>query len=129
MTLSLLLNIESILNSLFCLPTQLRFLTSHNKYNAFGSMKEVTEPGQSPWTLSYDDAQNLASVKDPRTNTVGYQYDALNRLKKTTQPLGRITDYVYDENSNVTKVTDPKGQTAQMTYTPLGRTHHFCEKT
>jgi RHS repeat-associated protein len=84
-----------------------------------GSVTEVTESGQSPWTLSYDDAQNLSSVKDPRQNTVGYQYDNLNRLKKTTQPLGRSTEYVYDNNSNVTKVTDPKLQTAEMTYTAL----------
>ena len=68
--------------------------------------------------MSYD-AQNLASVKDPRNHTVGYEYDNLNRLKKATQPLGRITSYIYDNNSNVTKVIDPKGQATELTYTAL----------
>ncbi len=47
------------------------------RYNAFGSMTEVAEPGQPAWILSYDDVQNLASVKDPRENTVTGQENPL----------------------------------------------------
>jgi RHS repeat-associated protein len=100
-------------------------------YNAFGSIKNITDAKGGAWAFDYyadgkllkeaTDATGLAARK------VSYVYDNLDRLKTVKQPLVPASVYDYDENSNVISVTDPKGQIQQIVPDALDRveTHSY----
>jgi RHS repeat-associated protein len=65
-------------------------------------------------TYGYDTEGNIASVKDPKGNTIFYGYDVLNRLVSVEQPGGVFTHYAYDSHGNLASVTD--GESHKTTY-------------
>ncbi|HWS90118.1 MAG TPA: Ig-like domain-containing protein [Pyrinomonadaceae bacterium] len=90
-------------------------------YNALRSLESVADAAGSEWRFTYDNNQNLKSLRDPRTHTVNYDYDELDRPRSVTQPGGLATTYRHDPNGNLELLTDPSGQKLVTTYDALDR--------
>jgi RHS repeat-associated protein len=94
------------------------------EYNAFGSLRKVTDPRTGAWLIDYFPDQTLKSVTDALGRRVDYEYDALKRLSTVTQHDGAaslVTTYGYDANGNRNFVRDPKGQEVSVTHDSLDR--------
>ena len=59
--------------------------------------------GLSTWTYTYDDAGNLASFVDPKSQTVNFTYDELNRVltENYTGQAGTEMEYLYRRSDGV----------------------------
>ena len=96
-------------------------------YDAYNRLKKIINPDSNYAEYTYDGRGNATSIKDPKSNTTGYEYDPLSRLKKMTQRGTVITDYGYDTQDNPASVTDPRNHTTQYVYDDFGRKNqdHF----
>ena len=92
--------------------------------NALGDNAKTTSPDSGDTISTFDNAGNVLTRKDARSQTTSYQYDALNRLTKTTRNDGTVITFTYDQGANginrLTTMTDPSGSTAWV-YDALGR--------
>lgn len=52
------------------------------------------------WLFTYDEANNLKTIIDPKTQTTRYDYDELNRVKSETLGSQIVFSYVYDSCTN-----------------------------
>ena len=69
------------------------------------------------WT--YDDDDNVLSVKNAREKTISYHYDDAGRRDTMTTPDGE-TDYHYDNADRLTETIDPRGGDEERAYTDDG---------
>ncbi|RPI29625.1 MAG: hypothetical protein EHM61_00940, partial [Acidobacteria bacterium] len=90
------------------------------EYDDLGSLTQVKDALQQPWTYRYDQAQNLVVVRDPEdvdgNRETRFTYDSVNRVETVTSPLARQSTYDYDANSNLTLRIDPKTQSRTTVY-------------
>lgn len=90
-------------------------------YNGADQLLTATDPlgNQTVWT--YEDAGNLASVRDAKNHTMSYGYDAADRLTSVTAPDATVTAYGYDNVGNLTSRTDAKNHTTTFSYNAANR--------
>jgi RHS repeat-associated protein len=106
-------------------------------YDAQSHVSKLLDANNLPLvTLTYDDANRVATRSDAVGYKVSYQYDAFDRTTKVTYPdgtseqyaytnldltsktdrLGQTTSYGYDADRRLTSVTDPLGHVTQYAY-------------
>ncbi|MFM9587021.1 golvesin C-terminal-like domain-containing protein [Streptomyces caniscabiei] len=83
-------------------------------YNAADRLLSVTDPRDTPdgpqrtTRYAYDRVGNRVAATTPRGHRSVFLYDELHRLIETTDPLQGRTTYVYDRAGNVASVTRPR---------------------
>lgn len=70
-------------------------------------------------TYTYDDNDNLLTVRDPLGQVTSFAYDGNNNLIKEVDSLGNTTSYEYDGNL-LKKITDPLQREMGITYDNTG---------
>jgi RHS repeat-associated protein len=70
---------------------------------------------------TYNDRDNLISLKDGNGNITQFEYDRDNRLIKETRPMSEITTYQYDGLGNLIQKIDAKNQKIEYEYNDSGR--------
>ena len=86
-----------------------------------GKLYKEINPDDTFTRYGYDLEGNVASVKDPNSNTTNYAYDPLNRLISVTQPGNAVTSYAYDTHGNLQTLTDAESNTTTYEYDDMGR--------
>jgi YD repeat-containing protein len=61
------------------------FASSANTFDELGRLIQQIGGETRTFQFTYDKTSELASVKDPRSNTISYGYDSLSRLIRTTE--------------------------------------------
>lgn len=90
-------------------------------YNQYRERLTATR-GTATSTYTYDDAGNLATIKDPLGSETVMTYDGTGNLLAQKLPLVGVTTYTdYDHQGNAGTVTDPNGVATTFTYDDLGR--------
>ncbi|MFA5144009.1 MAG: RHS repeat-associated core domain-containing protein [Candidatus Omnitrophota bacterium] len=116
-------------------------------YNTYGQLETVTDPNSivakytyypDSWYLNkiicdygtgrfnytteyaYDQAGNVASIKDPQGYTTTFQHNALNQVTRSIAPapFSYVTKYFYDKTGNVARAerqTNDNGTAWQIT--------------
>lgn len=87
-------------------------------FDAVGNKLSSTDAGSNTTTMTYDPANNLATVVAPITGasaTTSYSYDPDNLLTKTVAGGGQTSSYGYDSTGRRTTSTDPIGNAAGAT--------------
>lgn len=95
--------------------------TTFNQNDALGRPTKIIDPASGAMELSYDNRDNLISVKDSKGNITRYSYDRADRQTAEIRPGGEKTLYTYDPNGNLASVTDSKGETKKYIYDNAGR--------
>ncbi|HYD78338.1 MAG TPA: LysM peptidoglycan-binding domain-containing protein [Paucimonas sp.] len=72
-------------------------------------------------TYSYDAADRLVQVKDPKNHTETYTYDAYGNRIVVTDKRGHQRVSYYDDNNRKTLEVDAEGYVTQYTYTSTGK--------
>jgi RHS repeat-associated protein len=72
------------------------------------------------YVFSYDSNGNVKSVTSPENNAFYFSYDEQNNLTKEKDPNGQETKYDYDEKNNQKQATDPYVQTVSKNYDDKG---------
>jgi RHS repeat-associated protein len=111
------------LASISC-PTTAAF-TTKNAYDAAHRLLTTTDPLNHVLTVTYDNNDNVATVKDESGNTQTRSYDQRDLLTKVVDPFvvgGRTltTKYDYDGVGNLTREVSPRGydsSTDKVTFT------------
>ncbi|MGH7164138.1 MAG: kelch repeat-containing protein [Nitrospiraceae bacterium] len=91
-------------------------------YDALGRLSTITQGGGTEArtsTLSYNTKNELISITDPLSRTVGFAYDLAGRITTQTLPDTRTIGYAYDANGNVTSITPPGKPAHTFSYTPV----------
>jgi RHS repeat-associated protein len=91
-------------------------------YDTSGRLATITQgTGTAARTsaLNYNSKNELTSIVDPLTRTVGFAYDLAGRITTQTLPDTRTIGYTYDGNGNVTSITPPGRPQHQFQYTPV----------
>lgn len=91
-------------------------------YDALGRLSTITQGtgvNARTSTLNYNTKNELTSIVDPLTRTVGFAYDLAGRITTQTLPDTRTIGYLYDANGNVTGITPPGKPVHQFSYTPV----------
>jgi len=91
-------------------------------YDAQGRLSTITQgtgTNVRTSTLSYDTKNQLTSILDPLSRTVGFSYDLAGRITTQTLPDSRVIGYAYDGNGNVTSITPPGKPAHAFAYTPV----------
>ncbi len=70
---------------------------------------------------SFDGANNLVGVTDPRSLATSYGVDGLGQLKTLTSPDTGASSATYDVAGNLLSYVDARGKTRSMTYDSLNR--------
>jgi len=81
----------------------------------------VIDPLNGETAYTYDNRDNLISLKDAKNQITTFTYDKNNRLTKERRPMGQETAYQYDGNGNLIKKTDPKGHRIEYGYDDANR--------
>ncbi len=89
--------------------------------DAYGRVRQLTEPGGAVTTYTYDALGRLTSVTDAASNVTTLVYDTLGRKVSMTEPNMGAWSYGYDASGNLTSQTDAKGQPVSFTYDTLNR--------
>src|SRR5207249_2901270 len=79
-------------------------------YDTLGRLSTITQgtgANARTSTLSYDTKNQLTSILDPLSRSVGFAYDLAGRITTQTLPDLRTINYAYDGNGNVTSITPP----------------------
>lgn len=87
-------------------------------------VQEVTaanSANQAVVDYTYNDADALTNVKDPRSLSTAYTVDGLGQAKSQVSPDSGTTSYTYDVAGRVLSKTDARGKVASYTYDGLGR--------
>ncbi len=102
--------------------TQFASLTPANySYDALGRLTAIQQ-GTRTITLTYDEADRVATITDNLSRTTRFTYDTSNRVTRQTLPDGRFIGFTYDANSNVASVTPPGRPAHGFNYTPVDLT-------
>ena len=91
-------------------------------YDALGRLSTITQGTGGTArtsTLTYNSKNELTSLVDPLTRTVGFAYDLAGRITTQTLPDTRMIGYSYDANGNVTGITPPGRPIHNFAYTPV----------
>ena len=101
---------------------------TRNLYDSGGRKIAVTEnwsatesSAQATTTYTYDDDDNIISVKDALGRTTRFTYNESGRRLSQTDPLGRTTLWSYDEQGNVVREEKPDGGVTEHVYDQNGR--------
>jgi RHS repeat-associated protein len=94
-------------------------------YDVSGNVTSTTDPLNHATTQTYDDLDRLTkTVQDASSGgimaTVKYTYDAANNLRKVIDPKTLTTEYLYDARSNLTELDSPDTGTTHYTYDASG---------
>ena len=86
-------------------------------YDTQGRLTAVTQ-GVRQYSFNYDALNQLNSITDPLSRSVGFTYDLAGRVTQQTLPDSNAIAYAFDANSNVTSLTSPGKPAHGFTYTP-----------
>ena len=96
--------------------------TDEYTYTERGEVASVTRDGKYRLELRYDDAGNLAEVKEVCLNgktqesVTVYEYDAFNRMIKVVQDGVLLSEYNYDDNGRLIYQADGTGSITKYIY-------------
>ena len=93
-------------------------------YDVFGNRLTADDPGLGHWTLTYDANNNLLTQTDAKGQLISFAYDALNRVTLKTVGTGpaRVeTRFTYDQPR--AGFYNKGRETTQEVWTPTGTTH------
>ena len=94
--------------------------TTTYTHDFLGRQTQITYPGSSSVSYSYDDTNYKVTFTNGRSYDTISWYDWLNRLTKVeaeyTADTFAVTTYQYDELSHLTSVTDAESHTTSFTY-------------
>jgi YD repeat-containing protein len=91
-------------------------------YDSLGRLSTITQGSGGTArtsTLTYNSKNELTSIVDPLTRTVGFAYDLAGRITTQTLPDTRQIGYSYDPNGNVASITPPGKPAHAFSYTPV----------
>ena len=80
----------------------------------------MTDARKNSISYTYDENNNLLSVKNALGETVRYTYNCLNQCEIVTDAKQRSVGYEYDALGRRTKVTDARGNTFETQYDACG---------
>lgn len=86
-----------------------------------GLLQHVADPVEVSADLDYDDAGNLAEVRDGLGHRTRFEWDEAGRLIRITSPLGSQTHYEWDDASRPICRQDPDGAVWRFEYDGAGR--------
>ena len=75
-------------------------------YDEIGRVRRLIGAGLQETALTYDKADNLSTMTDPRGGLYDYAFDRLDRLVSETDPELGETSISYDQRDNITAVED-----------------------
>lgn len=85
------------------------------------TIERQLDAGWQIWEMTYNVANQIATVLDPLDKEASYEYNELRDLWKTTDPLERVKEYQYDPRRKLQKLIVPGSINAQtMAYTDNG---------
>jgi RHS repeat-associated protein len=84
------------------------FASSANTFDELGRLIRQVGGESRTFNFTYDKTSELASVKDPRSNTISYGYDSLSRLIRTTERDGGVVNLTRNAQDAVTTYQDPR---------------------
>ncbi len=93
-------------------------------YDPLGRLTSIQQ-GTRGITLTYDEADRVATITDNLSRTTRFTYDAANRVTRQTLPDDRVIAFTYDANGNVTSVTPPTRPAHGFDYTPVDLTGSY----
>jgi RHS repeat-associated protein len=108
-------------------PNSPRTITGIDRFGRVGQVREndaTNDADGTGWrntTYTYDLAGNLASVKDPANNLIGYTYNKVGWRKTMADPDAGNWSYTYTNGGQQATVTDAKNQTTWTGYDKAGR--------
>lgn len=85
------------------------------------TIERQLDAGWQEWEITYNVANQIASVIDPLDKETSYEYNELRDLWKVTDPLLRVKEYQYDPRRKLEKLIDADSVEAQtIAYTENG---------
>lgn len=106
--------------NLASVATPLGKVTSFSNYDAEGRARQITEPGGTVSTVTYNPRGKVESVT--RTGlTTSFTYLANGLLASETRPDGTVLTYGYDAANRLASITDEQGNTYQQTPNNAGQ--------
>lgn len=88
-------------------------ITKQTKYDSSGVSQSTT--------LSYDEANRLVSIRNPKGDVTSYSYFATGQLSEVVSALGKVTKYEVNAVGQVTKKIDSNGKATVYQYDLNGR--------
>lgn len=79
-------------------------------YDALGRLSAMTQgtgAAARKFEFTYNPKNELISVRDPVSRTVGFAYNAAERVSTETLPDNSSIDFTYDQNGNLSAITPP----------------------
>lgn len=85
--------------------------TVSRTYDAYGSLKTVTDPAGNMTSLDYDVRGNKIAMSEPNSGVSGFTYNGFGELKTQTNAAGQQVSLNYDVLGRVLTRTEPEGTT------------------
>lgn len=86
--------------------------TISRTYDAYGSLKTVTDPAGNMTSLDYDVRGNKIAMSEPNSGASGFTYNGFGELKTQTNAAGQQVSLNYDLLGRVVTRTEPEGTTS-----------------
>lgn len=90
-------------------------------FDAADRVSTETDAMSGVTTYQYDQAGNVASIKDAANHTIKFEYDAMNRRTAVVDGNGNRTTTAYNLRGDVVSVTNAMGEATSFQYDSIGR--------
>jgi RHS repeat-associated protein len=94
--------------------------TTQFTYDNAGNLLTQTDPRSQVTTLTYNVNNRCLTSTDPLSHTTEWTYDAEGNVLTIERPDNGVTTNVYDDMNRLEQSTDPKSQVTQYTYDAAG---------
>lgn len=85
-------------------------------YDLADNVTKVTDPRNLDTTYSPNGLGQVTAQTSPDTGTGGFTYDAIGNLKTKTDARGKVTTYGYDVRDRLTSISYPTGTATTLEY-------------
>ncbi|WP_287726274.1 putative Ig domain-containing protein [Microcystis sp. M061S2] len=93
---------------------------TRTEYDEKGQISKIIDANGNELNITFDNATNSQTVKDPFGNKITRVFDAQGNVIQEVDQLGGITLRTYDVNNNLISETDPEGNITSYTYDSRG---------
>ncbi|MCA2837876.1 MAG: putative Ig domain-containing protein, partial [Microcystis sp. M078S1] len=93
---------------------------TRTEYDDKGQISKIIDANGNELNITFDNATNSQTVKDPFGKTITRVFDAQGNVIQEVDQLGGITLRTYDEDNNLLSETDPEGNITSYTYDSRG---------